>query len=283
MTRRNIFDLLTNNFDQMKEMSRIDRLFRSEKFYTVGKHSVITIYDFVEIHCFPKWKNRGHCIDLRDFLETVQYSDAMRFSTCDINWLFTFIEIVYNCWWMAFRNGFPEIIDPEDEQIFKLLCRTMDDCLAHFNHKAVYFEDQEQLIVIEDNPAITATAEIIEQDLAYSVLRYNHFLLKGDLKAKRSILLAIGAGLEPKRKQLTALNSSLDDIFFMLNNLNLRHNNCTEGDRNYRKAVANFDDTTMEEWYDELYQMMLLAYLEIDHENRKSKIKLLKAQINGES
>lgn len=281
MARNNIFELMANNFDQMREISRIDRLFRSERFYTLGKRSVITVFEFVENNCFAAWKNRGHCIDIEDFMDTVQYTDTLRFSTSDINCFFTFIEIVYNCWWLAFRNGFPTLIDPDDEHIFKLLCITMDDCLSHFNHKAVYFEDKEQLIVVEDKPEVTAVAEILEPDLAYTVLQYNHYLLKGDLTAKKNILIAIGADLEPKRKQIIAADPSLDDIFFLLNNLNIRHNNCTVGDKNYKKAVADFDEVTLENWYDELYQMMLLAYLKLDHEHRKNKIKLLKTQISG--
>ena len=117
--------------------------------------------------------------------------------------------------------------------------------------------------------------------MAYTVLQYNHYLLKGDLTAKKNILIAIGADLEPKRKQIIAADPSLDDIFFLLNNLNIRHNNCTVGDKNYKRAVADFDEVTLENWYDELYQMMLLAYLKLDHEHRKNKIKLLKTQISG--
>ena len=41
------------------------------------------------------------------------------------------------------------------------------------------------------------------------------------------------------------------------------------------------DDKAMEEWYDELYQMILLAYLKLDHEQRKPKISHLKDCVSG--
>lgn len=41
------------------------------------------------------------------------------------------------------------------------------------------------------------------------------------------------------------------------------------------------DDSELEEWFDELYQMMLLAYLEMDHENRQPQIDTLKSTVNG--
>lgn len=116
----------------------------------------------------------------------------------------------------------------------------------------------------------------------YKVLRYNHFSLKGDLQAKKEILLALGEQLEPKRKQLSCIASDLaDNIFFMLNNLHLRHNNKVYGDKNYRKVVADMDDSTLEHWYDELYQMILLAFLQLDQVDRNAKILELKQTISS--
>ena len=93
-------------------------------------------------------------------------------------------------------------------------------------------------------------------------------------------MLALGADLEPKRKQIQAIDKDLEDgIFYILNNLNLRHNNKTVGDKNYRQAVADMDDVTMEGWYDELYQMMLLAYLQLDQVTRAAKVKMLKQTV----
>ena len=35
---------------------------------------------------------------------------------------------------------------------------------------------------------LTAVAEIVDNDLGYKVLRYNHYMLKGDLEEKKGIL-----------------------------------------------------------------------------------------------
>ena len=158
----------------------------------------------------------------------------------------------------------------------------MDNCLSHYGYKGEYFPDLEQLIVIEDKPEATAVAEIVPNEISLKVLRYNHFSLKGDLQAKKEILLALGEQLEPKRKQLSCIASDLaDNIFFMLNNLHLRHNNKVYGDKNYRKVVADMDDSTLEHWYDELYQMILLAFLQLDQVDRNAKILELKQTISS--
>ena len=103
--------------------------------------------------------------------------------------------------------------------------------------------------------------------MALGVIKYNHKSLKGEIEKKKNILIALGTELEPKRKQLQTVDKKLsDNIFFMLNNMHIRHNNSNKNE--------------LEEWYDELYQMILLAFLMIDNVERMEKIKKLKHNIN---
>ena len=61
------------------------------------------------------------------------------------------------------------------------------------------------------------------------------------------------------------------------NNMNIRHNNCAEGDKNYKKVVAKMSQDELESWYDETYQLCLLAFLELDNVERTKKVAELKA------
>lgn len=63
----------------------------------------------------------------------------------------------------------------------------------------------------------------------------------------------------------------------MFNNMNIRHNNCAEGDKNYKKVVAKMSQDELESWYDETYQLCLLAFLELDNVERTKKVAELKA------
>lgn len=138
-------------------------------------------------------------------------------------------------------------------------------------------------MIVEDKPEVTAAAEIMPTPtLAVDVVRYKHRTLRGEIELKKEILLAMGAELEAKRKKLHAINASLEnDIFFMLNNLNIRHNNKSKGDKNYKEYVAKMRKDRLEKWYDELYQMILLAFLLMDNGKRSEKIKELKGKINA--
>ena len=157
----------------------------------------------------------------------------------------------------------------------------MLDNLEKYNHKA--YIDDEQVLIIEDKPEVTAVAEIVEDELALDIIRYNHRSLRGEVELKKSILISLGAELEPKRKELQQLNKQLsEDIFFMLNNVNIRHNNRSKKDKSkYKEYVAKMNKIRLEKWYDELYQMMLLAFLLLDNVDRTASIKELKGKIVG--
>ena len=284
MARKNIFELLVEHNNLEIEANRLDTLFDTERTLIEDRGLIdedYTLKKFVDTFCFEDWKNRGHCIDLDDFLECIGYTEYLDKAIYDsVDDFLVLIEIIFNCWQMA------EIYLKQNEEIrcyknFYHLHDVMVECLSRYNHKAVYDEEKEQVLVIEDRPEITAAAEIVKPELALAIVRYNHHSMRGDIAQKKSILLALGAELEPKRKTLSGANSKLEDsIFFMFNNLNLRHNNCSKGDKYYKEFVANMDDDVLEGWYDELYQMILLAFLELDQLERNSKIKELKANVD---
>ena len=280
MARKNIFEMVAEIFDITTELNRMYRLFE-KRCIVPWAHRSYTVRDFIYYTGFSTWRNRGRCVDLNDFLSLLDYDSLWSNAETDVSDLFTLIEIIYNFWYVVDKRISLSYGSGDDSRDFKLLRKIMDDCLAQYNYKGEYFPYLEQLIVIEDKPEATAVAEIVDNDLSYKVLRYNHYMLKGDLKAKKDILLALGADLEPKRKQIYAIDKDLEDgIFYILNNLNLRHNNKTEGDKYYKQAVAEMDSATLENWYDELYQMMLLAYLQLDQVARNTKVKTLKQAVS---
>ncbi len=283
ISRKNIFELVNETFDLPLELRRMKRLFEQEQIVLESPWTYTTVLDYVNTTGFSCWKNRGRCVDASDFLQQFGYTELWYSAENIPTDFFTLVEIIYNFWYIANRAARVSIYGFDEEQRkFFILRRIMDNCLSHYGYKGEYFPDLEQLIVIEDKPEATAVAEIVPNEISLKVLRYNHFSLKGDLQAKKEILLALGEQLEPKRKQLSCIASDLaDNIFFMLNNLHLRHNNKVYGDKNYRKVVADMDDSTLEHWYDELYQMILLAFLQLDQVDRNAKILELKQTISS--
>lgn len=98
---------------------------------------------------------------------------------------------------------------------------------------------------------------------------YRHRSYVGDLSQKADILRALGHELEPRRRELDALDGPRsNDIFFGLNNLNIRHNNPEARER--RSA------SELKALYDELYQLMLIAFAELSVADSGSRLRALR-------
>ena len=244
-----------------------------------------TIFHFVDLYCFKEWRHRSRYIDLEDFLEALDYTSLKVQAKSDIEAHLMLIELLYNIWHLAenkfYEGELKEMLRWQGN--FYHLKDVMDEILEEYNHTVYTNEDKDYFIVVENKPEVTAAAEIMPTpELSFDVIQYNHRSLKGDIEAKKTILVRLGAELEARRKELQNINKQLsDDIFFMLNNVNIRHNNCAPEDRaKYKEYVSAMNSDQMEAWYDELYQMMLLAFLLLDNQERAQKVSELKDNIN---
>lgn len=285
MKRTNIFELLEEKNKQSMEMNiqRIIKLYENYVFAATKSYDqLFTLKYMVSQYSFIFWKNRGRCLDFEDFMKTIDFDLMLNRAKYDLNSFLTVIEVIYNFYYMS--EKYINFLSDEFRTHVQMneLKNLMDICLSDYNYSAFYNKEKEQLIVVEDNPQAVAVAENLESELAFEVIRYNHHILKGDIKTKKHILTIMGSELEPKRKQLKPINGDLEDaIFFILNNANIRHNNISETDKNYRKFIANMSDVELEELYDELYEMMLLANLELENTERMPKMKQLKKDITS--
>ena len=281
--RKSIFDIASESVNMMNETQRLVAMAEKENTLCVSSYEYCSLFKFIDSYCFRDWDYRGHFIDVKDFLKSIDYNNLKTGATFRTDDFITLIELIYNFWYLsqkAFLN---------EKRGYKLqwcgnyyhLKDVMDDILDQYNQK-VYF-DNERVLIIEDKPEVTAVVEIVETNLALDVIRYNHRSLQGEVELKKQILIALGAELEPKRKELQAINKQLsEDIFFMLNNINIRHNNRSKKDKSkYKECVAKMNKKQLEKWYDELYQMMLLAILLLDNADRAVKVKELKDKITG--
>jgi len=231
-------------------------------------------------HCASRFKDfpyRGTCISLDDFEKCHNLNFVGSPHEFDIDYLVSFCEYSYN---------------------IVVYCSGSDSDLKYYGmHKQISFFLQQIERVIEKigympnskngitdfvpkDPTAISVSEIVEPEVSYSVIEYNHHSMKGDLKQKRAILIALADQLEPQRAKLKSINSSFeDDLFFLFNNVNLRHNNCDPEGKKYHSYVAAMKKEDIEQLYDDTYQMCLLAFLELDHMERKERVKKLKQNI----
>ena len=137
-------------------------------------------------------------------------------------------------------------------------------------------------VLVEKDAVVTAVAEseLIPEEISYRLITYNHHSMRGNLEDKKAIILQLANLLEGKQAKLSRVNSSLkNDLFYLFNNFNIRHNNCDRQSKDYKPGIASMDKQELENWYDETYQMCLLAFMELEQADRKTKFDAIKAEI----
>lgn len=273
MPRRNFLQILQDaKIDIKREYQRLFDLF-----YTQSAPDYNGRYQTLRQVCennFLIVPFRGTCLSLNDFDDFYNYNFGREPWEFNLDYLLSFCEYSYNfIKWMIPQNPLCISGSASQQQFYLQQVKTVIEEIG-------YMETIEQnitLFVPKKQEAI-AVSEIVAPEISYKVLEYNHYTMKGDIARKKETVRILADQLEPKRADLTAINKELaSNVFFMFNNMNIRHNNSTEGDKNYREVVAKMTQDELENWYDETYQLCLLAFLELDNVERTKKVAQLKA------
>lgn len=283
--RKNIFEIINSKQQPLLEILRIDKLLNKydgvyvgDEIFALSKGTPMSIKKYVDEYLFKSWKQRGTCIDCSDFENLIGIFPIPNSEDELTNeYIITYCEYAANMVYLLQRNvaekdSLTDVISAADENIRKFL--------SWYNYELKYYPKKQKVLAVPNNPYATAVAEnIANEELSYSIVEYNHYLLKGKVHKKKDILLALGVDLEPHRKEIASINKKLEDnIFYMLNNLNLRHNNKVKGDRYYNEKVAKMNNAALEKWYDELYHLMLAAYLCMENVDILNEVEKLKKE-----
>lgn len=250
--------------DIKKEYSNMYELFYGKQKDGKSMYDCIS-YNFLNIFF------RGTCLTLDEFDEYHGFFFEEQPKDFDFDYLINFCEYVYNF-----------IIYVDDYHFMDYFVRDFYiEQISRVIEAIGYVESQEDSFVIfvpKDNVAMEVSkSELIPDSVSYKIISYNHHSMKSNLDAKKDTILKLADLLEPKRTQLKNMNKEFEsDLFFLLNNCNIRHNNIEPNASNYKKRIADLLEDELENWYDEIFQMCLLAFMQLDHQERKPRITELK-------
>ena len=266
------------SIDLRREYDRLYELFYLQK-HQIDINRYFTICQYCK-HKFIHLPFRGTCVTLDDFDDYYNFHFEKAPRDFDMNYLISFCEYSYN---LTINNtGIGNtLLDPIS---MSMPCQFYSQQVITVIESIGYMPNQQGFVtdfVPKDQVSISV-AETLDLSLSYRVIEYNHHSMKGDLTRKREILLALADKLEPQGDRLKQINSSLkSDLFFLFNRINIRHNNADPSGSYYREFVSKMNDEDLEQWYDETYQMCLLAFLELDNIERKKRVEELKKDIEG--
>lgn len=251
--RRTFLDILNNmKINPRNEYVKLYRLFYdSENNYS--------LYELLNQN-FYKVSFRGTCMDLDEFDKYNDIYFDRSPQNFDIDYLISFCEYIINFVGVAFNiNNIKLNYD---------LAFLQKQVLTVVQKLGYTFVDKEGIIIfIQESPEAMFVAECVSNDeLSYKIWEYNHHKLKGDLSAKKTILLKIADELEPKRKTLKTLDTELEkDLFIAFNNFNIRHNNITVGSPKYSAPFAELSPDVQETLYDYVYKLSLIAFIKLEN------------------
>ncbi len=269
MTRKNIFEILEENYDIIHEFLVIENLFFSPTIMEYGRYcdgDTIPVEQAVDRHCFYSWKQRGSCLTTNDLKQKLNIEVDSNPSLEQI-----ILNLEYFCNILYLVNT--KLLPPHfaKTQKFVMLEQNIAILLTHLNHERQIFQDEEKILLIPKDPAATAVAEISSKESANAILKYHHASLKGQLEEKRKLLLTIAKEYEPLLdKGIDEFTSYFTTVRGMINNAHIRHNNKEGADK--KEIIAKMSDDELENLYDEIYQLLLFCVLAKDNKERKNKM-----------
>lgn len=266
-----------NNFDIKKEFDKIKNIFDNISFDYIAETNYGTNYDttinFENLAdtCFCNWKGRGTTLSIYEFKEEVdklKTDDDFHNIILDLEYLLNIIHIVeINC-------SFP-FCTKDDGDNFTLMIGNINIFLDQISHKMLPDKEMQLILLVPKSPEAIAVAEQTKDiTMANAILKYNHYLLKGNLKEKCTILSQIYKCNEGFfTSKLEGYDTEKTEINKLINNLDIRHNNKTGKKEDKRDFLLKISDEKLEEWYDDLYQLMLFFILAKNNTERMKKFK----------
>lgn len=260
---------MRRNFAEILKTAKIDLLQEYNRLYVLFYKSQEKYGLTLEEECEESFWNMpfvGTCLSLQDFNKTYGFIFEPNPPKFDLNYLVSFCEYTYNlAVYVRETNGY---------SYKHLLIQQIWKVLDLIDYEFIR-DDAGVNILIPRKQEALAVAEIVDEKLAYSVLEYNHHSLEGDLKRKKVILKLMADDIELQRKTLNGINKTLSDNLFQMLQKFVRHNN---EENPYIKGLS---PNELEACYDDIYQMWLLAKLEIDNLDRKKRVEEVLKNINA--
>lgn len=278
--RKNFADVLKNaQIDIKAEYQKLHGMLY-DRSIQVSDRKFISAYDEIS-DAFAGFYFRGTCLSIEEFNNMHGFSFEKEPIDFNIDLLVSFCEYIYNVL-VGYKNtvhvGFmSQAINVEFywTQILRVI-EKIGYMQAFQDNFTIFVEKSPEAIAVSES-------KFIPDNLSYKLISYNHHSMRGQLDAKKATLLQLANLIESKRQELKRISPALeDDLFYIFNNLNLRHNNIdSHFPKYYKSVVAKMTKDELESWYDECYQMCLLTFLEMEQAERKQRFNGLKSSIES--
>ena len=257
--RTNFYDLLAKRkFDANKEYNALWHLFCVERSIFNG-FSSRALADIINDTYFRELPFRGSFVSLGDMMSAFGFQQH---SAVNTDKLFTFCELLLAVLPQKHAHVYRDV--PKQRQT---IIDNIEYILERTNHEIAQ-DPNANNIIVEKNKAATMAAQLVtDATVAFELIEYNHFAIKGHLAEKKAILTSVAGYIEPILNSKTLSSAGYkqleSDARFVFNNFHIRHNN-KEGSK-ANDYIATISSKELEEWYDKAYELALSVIIINDY------------------
>ena len=264
MARKNIFQLVEENYNIQDEIKKINRLFTTYGYFKIG-FSEHTFKKILENYLFEDWKYNDTCITIEEYLERVNAKLPAN-SRANDDRIINFLEVMENFIKLYFDNAnslYSEYqIQPfmSFSSTFYKLINTLEKRMGLTTR-----EYKDKIIIYPKNAPLEKVIELTDdEDVQWELIRYVREDLSLSEKRKSLAYLATNLYIEEdsdeKDPRIKELINKAGNI---LNNLHIRHNNKTGKWEN--KILDGISEEEAITLCDMAYNEMLTIELLRDH------------------
>lgn len=271
----------------------IARSYKSFKDYYSEEFYYAVYHDSIESICrknFDKFPFPGNYLDYDEYYYSFSFPVSIRDK--DIYVFLNFCEFLLN--FVGNTKCLEKYIEYSTQTIFRIfrsrcekLRQKITETLDCLGYEILIDPEYNLFYCVEKNASArkAATIDFVknEPSASYKIIEYNRTGLKGDVSRKKEILLTFCNIFESKSSELEKINSTLEDnLSFLINNLNIRHNNSDDGSSSKKEFVSRLSPAQMEEIYDMIYDLFLQAFISLDNRKHNNLIQDLKKKNKAE-
>lgn len=265
MARKNIFQLVNERYDIQYEIEKIAYLFENANyFYQVNQleSNDATLKDIIASYLFPGWALKGTCLSPKEFFSRANAiipTDEPATEEEILNYLEVmenFIKLFQDNRNMICLNYGFEVNDEAFTSVFCYLIKTLEKRMG-----LTVRQCKDRMILYPLNAALEKVVDLYDdEDVQWELIRYERENLTLAEKKKSLAYLATNLDIEKHKQETnTQILHHLDIACNILNNLHIRHNNRTGGQKN--EPPEMFDENEEISLCDLAYNEMLIITL----------------------
>ena len=274
MVRKNIFQLVEENYDIQSEVRKIYKLYK-EYYYFTSDDDDYSLEYLMRWRIFSNWRYRGTCIEIEEFFQRAN-ADVPGIMSIRMpeESIINFLEIMENFVTLAYdycetSKDDSDKEDNEEEDVyyysefeteFYALIKELE---RHLGLTVRHYKDR--VLVYRKNAPLEKVIEICDdEDIQWELIRYVREDLS--LSEKRKTLAYLATNLyieEDKTENEEPIRSIVKKANNILNNLHIRHNNKTGKWEN--QALKDITEKDAIALCDMVYNEMLTIVLLREH------------------